>query len=82
MKKKDACIKASSEITFNESNWSVSQLKALITRGGKQIHGSSQKNRVGLLQKWAEFTHQETPLPSPGRDEGDIRGKNESILTF
>ena len=80
-KKKQAYLKASSEIAgLEESKWSVSQLKALISYKKRKTDSWQQpKSRAELLTKWEELKHRETPPPSPVRDEGDSSDEEEDL---
>jgi hypothetical protein len=81
-KKKQAYLKASSEITeLEESKWSVSQLKALVNYKRRKTYSWQQpKNRADLLDKWKEIQHRETHPPSPVRDEVDSDEEDDNIV--
>jgi hypothetical protein len=81
-KKKQAYLKASSEITeLEESKWSVSQLKALVNYKRRKTDSWQQpKTRADLLEKWKEVKHRETPPPSPVRDEVDSDEEEDNVV--
>jgi hypothetical protein len=81
-KKKQAYLKASSEITeLEESKWSVSQLKALVNYKRRKTDSWQQpKTRAHLLEKWKEVKHRETPPPSPVRDEVDSDEEEDNVV--
>ena len=81
-KKKQAYLKASSEITeLEESKWSVSQLKALVNYKRRKTDSWQQpKTRADLLEKWKEVKHRETPPPSPVRGEDTSDEEDNNII--
>ena len=81
-KKKQAYLKASSEITeLEESKWSVSQLKALVNYKRRKTDSWQQtKNRANLLDKWKEVKDRETPPPSPVRGEDTSDEEDNNII--
>jgi hypothetical protein len=70
-KKRMAYLKASSETShLDQSLWSVSQLKALISFKKRKTDSWQQpKNKTQLIEKWNEIKNRETPPPSPAREE-------------
>jgi len=70
-KKRMAYLKASSETShLDQSLWSVSQLKALISFKKRKTDSWQQpKNKTQLIEKWNEIKDRATPPPSPAREE-------------
>jgi hypothetical protein len=67
---------------LNQSLWSVSQLKALISFKKRKTDTWQQpKNKAQLIKKWNEIKNRETPPPSPAQEEqqDDDEEKEDTI---
>jgi len=72
-KKRSAYLKTRAETThLDQSLWSVSQLKSLISFKKRKTDTWQQpKTKAQLIDKWNELKNRETPPPSPAREEQD-----------